>query len=246
MAQNEDERDFVTKVNSKITLADDLIEENFVSKIDSDIHHYDDLQLEKFTQEIDSKILFKDNLIKEDFIEEIDENVLLKNNLNVVPFIENVDEKILFYDNLVEEEVEIFNKSLPKYSDFIKFPVDFKNLNFNEVFIVTKEYEENRYENLSFDTAHDELGSSSITLKEIENDQILILIIFRFTFNETQKILEIVTIIDKSLRLIQENIVQRSISADSLEVRNISFSFLSKIHELFIYSISIGENYTNQ
>lgn len=237
MAQNEDERDFVTKVNSKITLVDDLIEENFVYKIDSNIHHYDDLQLEKFTQEIDSKILFKDNLIKEDFIEEIDENV---------PFIENVDEKILFYDNLVEEEVEILKKSLPKYSDFIKFPVDFKNLNFNEVFIVTKEYEENRYENLSFDTAHDELGSSSITLKEIENDQILILIIFRFTFNETQKILEIVTIIDKSLRLIQENIVQRSISADSLEVRNISFSFLSKIHELFIYSISIGENYTNQ
>lgn len=131
-------------------------------------------------------------------------------------FIESADKRILFHDNLIEETSEIFES----YRNLVKLPMDFKPLMFRELFSVGKNL--NAWKELSKSFSCEvptyEIGNGSITVKKLDDDQILILIIQRMTINDKQEIVEVVTVIDHNLQLIRENIVERFVSADSVEV----------------------------
>lgn len=135
--------------------------------------------------------------------------------LDSIKFAEDFDERILLHDDLIEETSDMFES----YQHHIKFPVDFKPLMFREFFSIGKNeniWTESSRSLHSPDIPLEEVGSGSITMKTIDDDQILILIIQRITINHMQQIMEVVTVIDQNLQLIRENIVERIISVESI------------------------------
>lgn len=135
-------------------------------------------------------------------------------------FVDTTDKQILFHDDVIEKTGEMFKS----YNDHIKLPVDFKPLMFRELLSVGKNSKVWKESSKSFssDIPMDEIGSGSITMKKIDDDKILILVIQRMTIHGNQEVIEVLTVVDQTFHLIRENIIERFISADSVEVVSLS------------------------
>lgn len=124
-----------------------------------------------------------------------------------------LDERIVLHDDLIEDTGEMFES----YRDHIKLPVDFKNIMFREFFTIGKNPSVWK-ECSKMHTCNipcDDVGSGSITMKKIEGDQILIMMIQRLTIDGVQQIMEVLTVIDENFQLVREDIIERVVSPES-------------------------------